>query len=209
MPSAKHRSPLELVKEFHLTYGQPIRSVLDINVPELSLRIGILDEEIGEYNDALIEKDHVELVDALADIIYVSAGFLLTIGSQETGPQQQANLPQESFQEKNIPWLELKEYGRKLTKLNAYVHQSSDASITQFFLTDIMSLCYEAAALMNVDLDQVLLEVQSSNMSKLGEDGTPVYRYDGKVLKGPNFFPPNIARILQEQSQIDIVDKEN
>ncbi|WP_046745964.1 pyrophosphohydrolase domain-containing protein [Kordia zhangzhouensis] len=43
---------------------------------------------------------------------------------------------------------------------------------------------------------EVFEEIQRSNMSKLGEDGKPIYREDGKVLKGPNYFKPNIAKIL-------------
>jgi len=47
-----------------------------------------------------------------------------------------------------------------------------------------------------IPLDAVLHAVQRSNMSKLGEDGRPLYRADGKVLKGPGFFEPDIATVL-------------
>lgn len=46
-------------------------------------------------------------------------------------------------------------------------------------------------------IEEVFEEIQRSNMSKLGEDGKPIYRADGKVLKGPNYFKPNIARIIE------------
>ena len=46
-------------------------------------------------------------------------------------------------------------------------------------------------------IENVFMEIQSSNMSKLGADGQPIYREDGKVMKGPNYFKPNIASILQ------------
>lgn len=46
-------------------------------------------------------------------------------------------------------------------------------------------------------IEDVFMEIQSSNMSKLGADGRPIYREDGKVMKGPNYFKPNIASILQ------------
>lgn len=46
-------------------------------------------------------------------------------------------------------------------------------------------------------IDEVFSEIQRSNMSKLGEDGQPIYREDGKVLKGPNYFKPNIKEILE------------
>jgi predicted HAD superfamily Cof-like phosphohydrolase len=46
-------------------------------------------------------------------------------------------------------------------------------------------------------IEEVFNEIQRSNMSKLGEDGQPIYREDGKVLKGPNYFKPNISEILE------------
>jgi predicted HAD superfamily Cof-like phosphohydrolase len=46
-------------------------------------------------------------------------------------------------------------------------------------------------------IEEVFMEIQASNMSKLGADGQPIYREDGKVLKGPNYFKPNIAAILE------------
>lgn len=51
---------------------------------------------------------------------------------------------------------------------------------------------------MQYKIDEVFAEIQRSNMSKLGEDGKPVYREDGKILKGPNYFKPNIKSILDK-----------
>ncbi len=50
---------------------------------------------------------------------------------------------------------------------------------------------------MQYKIEEVFNEIQRSNMSKLGEDGKPIYREDGKVLKGPNYFKPNIEAILK------------
>ncbi len=47
-------------------------------------------------------------------------------------------------------------------------------------------------------IEEVFNEIQRSNMSKLGADGKPIYREDGKVMKGPNYFKPNIAKILEK-----------
>ncbi|WP_435133393.1 hypothetical protein [Formosa sp. A9] len=47
-------------------------------------------------------------------------------------------------------------------------------------------------------IEAVFDEIQRSNMSKLGENGEPIYREDGKVLKGPNYFKPNIAQVLEQ-----------
>ena len=51
---------------------------------------------------------------------------------------------------------------------------------------------------MQYKIDEVFAEIQRSNMSKLGADGKPIYREDGKVLKGPNYFKPDIAAILEK-----------
>ena len=48
-----------------------------------------------------------------------------------------------------------------------------------------------------IKLEEIFQEIQSSNMSKLGKNGKPIYREDGKVLKGPNYFKPNIRKILK------------
>lgn len=63
-------------------------------------------------------------------------------------------------------------------------------------LGDIVYLCYGAAIEMGIDLDAVIREIHRSNMTKLGPDGKPLYRDDGKVLKGPDYEPPQIAPIL-------------
>ena len=47
-------------------------------------------------------------------------------------------------------------------------------------------------------IEEIFEEIQASNMSKLGEDGQPIYREDGKVMKGPNYFKPNISAILEK-----------
>jgi len=63
-------------------------------------------------------------------------------------------------------------------------------------LTDILYVTYGAGHAFGVDLDACFDEVQRSNMSKLGEDGKPIYRDDGKVLKGPNYSEPDLERVL-------------
>lgn len=67
-------------------------------------------------------------------------------------------------------------------------------------LADLVYVAYGAALEHGIDLDHVLKEVQRSNLSKLHhETGLPIYREDGKVLKGENFTPPDIAKVLREQ----------
>jgi predicted HAD superfamily Cof-like phosphohydrolase len=63
-------------------------------------------------------------------------------------------------------------------------------------LTDLLYVVYGAGHAFGINLDVAFNNVHSSNMSKFDEDGNPIYREDGKVLKGPNYFPPNIKRAL-------------
>ena len=63
-------------------------------------------------------------------------------------------------------------------------------------LSDLVFVCYQFAATYGIDLDKAMTLVFESNMSKLDEQGMPIYREDGKVLKGPNYQPPNLADCL-------------
>jgi len=63
-------------------------------------------------------------------------------------------------------------------------------------LADLVYVCYQYAENMGWFLDEALDRVHKSNMSKLGEDGKPIYREDGKVLKGPNYKPPSLTDLI-------------
>ena len=63
-------------------------------------------------------------------------------------------------------------------------------------LTDILYVTYGAGHAFGIDLDKCFEEVQNSNMSKLGEDGKPIYNDAGKVMKGPKYFKPNLSKFL-------------
>ena len=63
-------------------------------------------------------------------------------------------------------------------------------------LTDILYVNYGAGPAFGVDLDKCFEEVQSSNMSKLGEDGKPIYNESGKVMKGPKYFKPDLTKFV-------------
>lgn len=63
-------------------------------------------------------------------------------------------------------------------------------------LTDLLYVVYGAGHAYGIDLDECFDEVHRSNMSKLGENGKPIYREDGKVLKGPNYFAPDLEGVM-------------
>ena len=63
-------------------------------------------------------------------------------------------------------------------------------------LTDILYVTYGAGHAFGINLDKCFDEVQGSNMSKLGEDGKPIYNEAGKVMKGPNYFKPDLSKYI-------------
>ena len=64
-------------------------------------------------------------------------------------------------------------------------------------LTDILYVTYGAGHAFGINLDKCFEEVQNSNMSKLGDDGKPIYNESGKVMKGPLYFKPNLKKFLE------------
>ena len=64
-------------------------------------------------------------------------------------------------------------------------------------LTDILYVTYGAGFAYGIDLDKCFKEVQRANMSKLGEDGKPIYNEKGKVMKGPNYSAPNLKKFVE------------
>ena len=65
-------------------------------------------------------------------------------------------------------------------------------------LTDILYVTYGAGHAFGINLDECFAEVQNSNMSKLGKDGKPIYNDSGKVMKGPNYFKPNLGKYIKK-----------
>ena len=80
--------------------------------------------------------------------------------------------------------------------MNAFQFEGYEQELKE--LADLVYVCYQYAACTNWDLDEALSRVHQSNMSKLGDDGKPIYRGDGKVLKGPNYQPPTLEDLIKE-----------
>ena len=117
------------VKIFMKTYDQEIKEKPEF--PEekvINLRISLIKEELDEFQEALKEKNLVEVADALTDLLYVT---------------------------------------------------------------------YGAGHAFGIDLDKCFAEVQRSNMSKLGDDGKPIYNEQGKVMKGSKYYKPNLKQFIK------------
>ena len=79
---------------------------------------------------------------------------------------------------------------------DAHYEQGTTAEATLKELADLVYVCFQYAENLEWDLNQALVRVHESNMSKLGTDGTPVRRNDGKILKGPNYRPPFLSDLV-------------
>ena len=84
----------------------------------------------------------------------------------------------------------------ELDELNKAI-QDKDIVEVADALTDILYVTYGAGHAFGIDLDKCFNEVQNSNMSKLGDDGKPIYDENGKVMKGPNYFKPDLSKYIK------------
>lgn len=85
-------------------------------------------------------------------------------------------------------------------EFDEYIKAEEDNDLVEVAdaLGDMLYIIYGTAVSYGIPINEVFEEIHNSNLSKLGEDGLPIRRDDGKVLKGPNYFRPNIKNILGE-----------
>ena len=107
--------------------------------------------------------------------------------------QNGATLKQRTYQ-KNLIVEEFKEFIEAEGMLFRNNPQFPSEALKE--LADLVYVCYQYAENMGWFLDEALDRVHKSNMSKLGADGRPIYREDGKVLKGPNYEPPTLTDLI-------------
>ena len=101
-----------------------------------------------------------------------------------------------SLSSEKINSLRLSLIHEELDELNKAI-QDKDIVEVADALTDILYVTYGAGHAFGIDLDQCFNEVQNSNMSKLGDDGKPIYNENGKVMKGPNYFKPDLSKYIK------------
>ena len=100
-----------------------------------------------------------------------------------------------SFPNDKIVSLRLDLIREELSELSDAIEKKDIKEIADA-LTDILYVTYGAGHAFGIDLDKCFNEVQSSNMSKLGLDGNPIFNEKGKVMKGPNYFKPNLGKFV-------------
>ena len=114
--------------------------------------------------------------------------FMLTFGQEV---KDSAEFPNEK-----IVKLRFELIREELEELNQAIKEKDLKEVADA-LTDILSVTYGAGHAFGIDLDKCFHEVQESNMSKLGSDGKPIYNESGKVMKGPNYFRPDMGKFLK------------
>ena len=103
--------------------------------------------------------------------------------------------PQASFPNDKIVNLRLDLIREELSELKEAVEKKDIKEVADA-LTDILYVTYGAGHAFGINLDKCFEEVQNSNMSKLGSDGKPIYNEHGKVMKGPDYFKPNLGKFV-------------
>ena len=116
--------------------------------------------------------------------------FMLTFGQEV---KEKAEFP-----ENKITSLRYELIQEELLELKEAIDKKDIKEVADA-LTDILYVTYGAGHAFGINLDNCFSEVQDSNMSKLGNDGNPIYNRDGKVMKGPNYFKPNLEKLINER----------
>ena len=113
--------------------------------------------------------------------------FMQTFGQEV---KNKAEFPEEKIVKLRLDLIreELEEFREAVEKKD--IKEVADA------LTDILYVTYGAGHAFGIDLDRCFEEVQNSNMSKLGDDGKPIYNDQGKVMKGPKYFKPDLSKYV-------------
>jgi predicted HAD superfamily Cof-like phosphohydrolase len=114
--------------------------------------------------------------------------FMETFGQEV---KNKAEFPSEKIQDLRVSLID-----EELSELKEAI-ENKDIKEVADALTDILYVTYGAGHAFGIDLDKCFDEVQRSNMSKLDENGKPIFNKHGKVLKGPNYFKPNLEKFIK------------
>lgn len=191
------------VKLFHETFKHPAPDHVtlspygdaqkDQNLRDL--RIELIREEVEELEEALAAKDIVEIADAGADILYVCYGAQVAFGLPQTitGLDTPRKHKTASYQTGALFLLEPIETALKSLRAAIVALNTDDVNAS------LTTIIYHTLILTNecgIDMQAVFAEVQRSNMSKLDENGQPIFRADGKILKSSTWSPPDLSFLI-------------
>lgn len=195
----------ELVTEFSEHFNVRTRTEPAVRVPEAKLRFGLIEEEFKELLDAYLDVDIVEVLDALGDIQYVVFGAALVFGMADAVESKVRVIMDNGQLDSDLanadlstnPLLDPEGQQIVLDTLRKAI-LTNDVNRAASELATILYLTELAGIYLDLDVADAVDAIHVSNMTKLGEDGKPVYREsDNKVLKGPNYKTPTADLELQ------------
>ena len=186
-----------------------------------NLRLKLLNEEVQEGFDAarLFYDDEgstreafIEIVDAVGDVLVLILGtgcvYNLVLDCPSYDISEEAQILTSGC-DLNIGLVfamlddQLKELTHYLLVATATPRKAVlQAAAVSRCLQNMVNLCFAHASAYGYNLVEVTREIHRSNMSKLGEDGRPIYREDGKIQKGPNYFKPDLASVLDKNDAV-------
>lgn len=212
MTTACYTHPMQqVVAEFHRAFGMPDLIEIPGALPmdRIELRLSLIHEEgVVELQRAIAQRDTIEIIDALIDTIYVALGALVEMGQQVLMLPPRAMVEDPAFQE---PLHVVAQHEAHIIReqLAALETAFRDGHLQQAVdrLSSICESAYVALTVAGFDPEPFFAEVQRSNMSKRSADGKPIYSRGmeldgypaGKVLKGPNYSPPDLAAVYTRE----------
>lgn len=174
----------------------------------ISLRLKLIDEEANtELGDEIAKGSVIGIIDALIDTTYVALGALVTMGHPVVAERLQYTVADRDGVDRLFVLASRYRLANieRMRALNA-AFQAQDEGVSVYTLSVIAGAALKVLADAGIDPKPFFDEVQRSNMSKLGPDGKAIksrgFKLDGapknKVLKGPNYFEPNLSRVYDE-----------
>ena len=213
------------VETFNNTYNLGTEPLSVASNEHKQLLLSLIREERDELKEGIRSSDPVETLDAIADLLYVVIGCGVRLGldlEKALFSKTQSSLEEEGIN----PWISRISAFYRDSELEGVCLKSSSEKQLNFYLSrldheitqlavDLWQDCKDQASrvesilanliwwlirlstYLKLPIQEAFDAVQASNMSKLGEDGKPIYRHDGKLLKGPNFFKPDFSKLLE------------
>ncbi len=213
------KSMLNMVFDFQNYFGHPQGTKINWgNRKHRALRVELLNEELSELVKAVKQEDYTEVLDAIIDSLYIQLGTLLYHGLGEyidvlcydlmLNAEDLSWSPEEIIEKlkdiKNDNINDIKELFSKRVYEFTYIafNIQNYLDFMQYWVNTNTILLkmfnhYKNVGVFNCTLIEAFKEVHLSNLSKLDEYGKPIYRQDGKILKGKNFIKPDLSKFIQ------------
>lgn len=216
---------LEATREFNVGMGQPDKAPFSVDLMNLRLKLveeeaKELDYELKEASSQVRETGKIErgtamqIIKESSDLIYVLAGTAATFGLQYspenpemgaivTGYHMILDRGNTYYNIVDVSADRVKFFAQRVLRAGRNVDYESGCGSDWFTeaIEDATTAVIELAEEIHFPLLDAFNAVHASNMSKLGDDGKPIYREDGKVMKGPNYHRPNMSVFVEQDGE--------